>query len=251
VGAGVGVPNDMTVDEATIKAAISKIRERQAGGEPAVQTVSRPVVVKGYQNPPAVIPQVTLRQAQIWSTPAGMLTNSGDYAENSIYTNWAKIKLSETENVSNARADVAFYFYYYNWQKYNIAVLGSVTAQISARGDVTAFAPTGKSSVQLSATFNVYTPPVGVTYPNSALPVDLGSVNADGNSEHQILSLTGSSPNMLSLPDNVDIGPGNYALFEVVMQVNYDIAGGSVSLDFASGDFEVTCPNVSCGLLSA
>ena len=65
---------------------------------------------------------------QIWATPVGMLKNSGDYGENGIYTNWATFELSETADVSNAQADVAFYFYYYNWTD-SMAVLGGVRAR--------------------------------------------------------------------------------------------------------------------------
>lgn len=244
--AGVVVPNNEGVDEAAIRAAISEIRERRIGGAASVQPARRPVVAGGEQTLPANIPEVTNRDAQIWATPVGMLKNSGDYGENGIYTNWATFELSETADVSNAQADVAFYFYYYNWTD-SMAVLGGVTSQISALGQITASAPRGSSRVQLTALFNVYTPQVGAVFPNFD-EVGLGSVSAAENSGDQVWSLPGTNPEMLSLPGTVDVGVGNYALFEVTLLVNYSIAGGSISLDFDSGDFQVTCPNVAYGV---
>jgi hypothetical protein len=53
---------------------------------------------------------VQLSANQVWTTPNGMLTGSTIDS----FPNWVKFYLSESNNVDNALADAAFYYYLKN-----------------------------------------------------------------------------------------------------------------------------------------
>ena len=47
------------------------------------------------------------------------------------------------------------------------------------------------------------------------------------------------------------VPPGNVAVFEVCLLLDYAIDGGDIEADFQSGDFRIACPVVVFSLLNS
>jgi len=250
--------NSKSIDETQLRAVISKIRNQKSTIPSSPAPPSGSHATGDSPAPYDISAIVELTGAQIWATPAGMLVDSGTDSTH----NWAKIKLQENSNVSDAVADVAFYFYFSNPSHDYVSVLGQVETNISARGTVDIEADSGTfdlghTKVWVDGLFNMYTPFVGNTYSWGAAPVSIGYKNADGgenlylgSNDYQRLTCDGTSHSLV-WPNNIELAGGADALFEVQLRVSYTIdEGGYINVDFNSNDFEVGCTEVKFNILT-
>jgi hypothetical protein len=259
---GLSVPvrmaNSASVDEGQLTALISAVRSQKSrvtGSSVAPsgpQTNHRSVVLDEGSA------LVELTEAnQVWTTPTDML----DSSKTDSLHNWAQFYFNEFNDVDNASASVAFYFYFKNPSPDYVTVLSPPVTSLTASGIISAEAngaitpDSNTANFDAVAYFRVYTPasaPSSISYIETDYA--LGGNRAAGgeiSNDNKKLNcdVTGQS---LSLLDNIELAPDAYALFEVMLQVTYSIDGDSgIILDFASSDdYEFSCTEVKFDILT-
>ena len=252
----VGKTNSTSVDEDQLTALISAIRSQKSRLTASSVAPSGPQTTQRSPHPEASA-IVQLSANQVWTTPNGMLTGSTIDS----FPNWVKFYLSESNNVDNALADAAFYYYLKNPSPDYVTVLSPATTSITVSGTVLAQANQSpiyhynNASYDVKAYFRVYSPasaPDGISYLEA--DYEVGSKEAEGGiftDDNKKLNCDVSGQS-LSLPANIEVAPDAYALFEVILQVQYSIDNTSdIVLDFSSvGDYGFGCTGVAFDILT-
>lgn len=183
----------------------------------------------------------------IWSIPLLEISDSAAVP----FGSWAKFKLSTSQSGTQK---VGFYFYWVNPFAEDAVI--NVATFLSATGHLKAHAPwtfwANSSRVWATALLNLWFGwPSGVTS-SSGASAFLGGTGALG------ALVLGGDTGATSISQGVSLDatmftvpPGNVAVFEVAVALDYRVDDGNIEADFQSGDFRIACPVVVFSLLNS
>lgn len=183
----------------------------------------------------------------IWATPSLQLDSTI-----APFDSRAKFKLKTS--ASQGRQKVSFYFYWPNPFS-DFAVINATTF-MSASGHLKSHASWGATvntaEVSAFARFGIW---FGVQ--NDLNATDYVS-HFLGRSGALSTWMTGGDTNGRSVSSGSSLSrsmfavpPGNVAVFDVCLLLDYAIDGGDIEADFQSGDFKIACPVVVFSLLNS
>jgi hypothetical protein len=182
----------------------------------------------------------------IWSIPLIDIADSAALP----FGSWAKVDLKTSQSVTQK---VGFYFYWRN--PYSDYALINAATSFSATGHLTAHAPwsLGGNScfVEAQALMNLWSGwPTAVTSSTYASAY-LGSIVAvtgffSADTEGTSISSGVSLSTTLFI-----VAPGDTVVFEVALSLECDNDGCSIDADFASGNFQISCPVVVFSLVNS
>ncbi|HTH54038.1 MAG TPA: hypothetical protein VL495_08815 [Edaphobacter sp.] len=183
----------------------------------------------------------------IWSTPLLSVDSSA-----APFSSWAKFRFLTSDSLGIQK--VSFYFYWNN--PYSDYAVISAYTYLSAAGYLRAHAPwsvlVNTSTVRAWAWFGLWFGVSKDLNPANYVTNYLGVAGAYGSlvtgpdvSSSTVSAGTGLSYPMFAVP------PGNVAVFEVALAVEYNNSGGNIEADFANGNFQIACPVVVFSLLNS
>jgi hypothetical protein len=167
------------------------------------------------------------------------------------YTSFAKFNFSSS---GSGDQKVGFFFFWQNPSKgyalINAATFMSATGHLKSHGDWT-FGANG-SYVYAYALFNVW---FGYRWSDISSSTSANTLLGQTAALGTMLG-SDTEGTTISAGANLDmtfvvVPPGSVVVFEVGLWLNYDNDSGTIDADFASGDFQITCPVVVFELLSA
>jgi len=173
--------------------------------------------------------------------------------------NYAKIAYTQqTDDTSDTTVYVRFYFFWQNQSDF-LAVI-NVDSDLAALGLTEGTAYPGyfsprSCSLPLYATLTVYLGGLEINYQSTELAL-IDSIYVTGGFEEFPWADGGYQRHYISGSyhlscTNVEVEANQAVVFQVEFQASYRIAdGGSVDIDFNSGDYSLVCPGVTVELLT-
>jgi hypothetical protein len=183
----------------------------------------------------------------IWTIPLADIADSAAVP----FGSWAKFDFKTSQTVNQK---VGFYFYWANPYT-DYAVINAATF-MSATGHLRSHAPwglgTNTSLVEADALLNLW-----FGWPSGVISSTYASANLGGSTA---LSTTFIGPDTegTSISSGVSLSttmfavpPDDVVVFEVALLLDCENDSGNIDADFASGDFQITCPVVVFSLLNS
>lgn len=201
---------------------------------------------------PVTLTQLVVdKPTSIYATPSGMFVD--EHIES--WNNWAKV-LFHDEDVAGL-AHLKFFFQWRNPSSEFSAVINA-EGEIVAHGSYELAAYTniftgGQADLQVFTTLNVFAKTQHVAQDMDLLKYDAG-VQAHGGlfgADNQIKEGTLNAVNNLKC-NNIIVAPDELVTFEVAMTMDYNMQpDAAVTVDFSSGDFQVTSAALIVELLTS
>ena len=182
----------------------------------------------------------------IWTIPSAEIADSATVPLGS----WAKFDFKTSQSLTQK---LGFYFYWRN--PYTDYAVIDASTFLSATGHLRSHAPwvigTNTSLVEADALLNLWFGwPTGVISSNYA-GAYLGSCGALATTFYGADTEATSVSSGVSLSATMfAVAPGDVVVFEVALSLYCENDSGNIDADFASGDFQVTCPVVVVSLLN-
>jgi hypothetical protein len=167
------------------------------------------------------------------------------------FSSFAKFRFSSS---GSGDQKVGFFFFWENpstgYALINAATFMSAVGHLKSHGDWT-FGANG-SWVDAYALFNVW---FGYDWSNITSSTYASTLLGDSSALGTMLG-SDTEGKAISSGVNLDttfvaVPPGSFVAFEVALWLNYSNDSGTIDADFASGDFQITCPVVVFSVLSA